>query len=73
MCKRCEDYADQKRNTAEDEPCPPGDHDFGEAEEWPADFWTDAMKEFHECRNCGWTVARIEEHEQEQIDESAGG
>lgn len=65
MCKRCDDEADRASSLREDEPCEVGDHDYGEAADWPAGLVADS--EIH-CQNCGWSMADIKAKEQADID-----
>jgi hypothetical protein len=62
VCKRCDDRAVQAEIdlNREDEPCPEGQHDYGEAGEWPAGHLKDS--DIY-CQNCGWTLAAIKDHD----------
>ena len=61
MCRNCDKREDAAQASHEDEPCTQGEHDFGEDGEWSdgllpnSDIW---------CRNCGWNLEMILEHEE---------
>lgn len=61
MCKRCDDRqkAEIELNR-EDEPCPDGDHDYGEAGDLPIGYLKDVDIL---CQNCGWSLAAIKERD----------
>ena len=62
MCKRCDDRQAQAEIdlNREDEPCPDGDHDYGEAGDWPAEHLKDSDIL---CQNCGWSLTAIKERD----------
>lgn len=61
MCRNCDKREDAASASREDEPCPEGEHDFGESGEWETDSVpnTEVI-----CQNCGWDLGMILEHEE---------
>ncbi len=68
MCRNCDKREEAANLNREAEPCEPGNHDYGEDGEWEEGLLSNS--EIH-CRNCGWDLEMIMEHEAQDVQAQA--